>query len=380
MNEVKEDIVSLEEPKYTNEVSNQQLLMGKFVSPIDKLKIINDTEFEELIEEWLYGYIAPKYGGIEKIVRIGGAGDKGRDVIAYKTFDTGNPEETKWDNYQCKYYNAPLTPSEVMVEFGKLCYYTYHKHYTIPEKYYLVSPHGVGGKLHDFIMNPNHLREELINQWDSKCKKKITSQEVEITGDFKGYVESFDFSIIDFINPSELINQYEQTIYFPFRFGGGLRELPKRPDRAPEDIEEKELLYTQKLFEAYSDHKGEDIKTLDDLNRYNFLKKHFNRQRTYFHQAEAIKVFERQTLPDGVKAFYDLKEEIYHGIIDSIYSDYEDGYERLIETSKEARKLVIGGMNILSSVVNGNDKCGICHHLANENSFEEEITWVIDDE
>ena len=54
--------------------------------------------------------------------------------------------------------------------------------------------------------------------------KKITKvEEVPLTGDFKIYVENFDFSIVDTINPGELISQYQQTIYFPFRFGGGLK-------------------------------------------------------------------------------------------------------------------------------------------------------------
>ncbi|MED4970718.1 ABC-three component system protein [Parageobacillus toebii] len=375
-NVTNEELKEIEEPKYNTRVSNYQLLVGSYISPIDRLKIISPSEFEELIEEWIYGYLRTKY---EKVVRVAGAGDKGRDVIAFEKYSKDGNDV--WDNYQCKHYNEPLKPSEIWVEFGKLCYYTYIGAYNIPRRYYLVSPQGVGRKLYDFIMKPESLKSELIKEWDKYCLKEITkTQEVPLTGDFKTYVENFDFSIVDVINPVELIEQYQQTPYFPFRFGGGLKKMPERPREAPKEIKQEEVIYVRKLFEAYSSHKKQKITSLDDLKAHKILLKHFNRQRIYFYQAEALKVFERDSLPNGVNAFDELKDEIYHGIIDTVYSDYKDGFERVKATTQQARNLVISGENIFSSFITGNDKCGICHHLANEEDLEEEITWVIDDE
>jgi hypothetical protein len=375
-NVTNEELKEIEEPKYNTRVSNYQLLVGSYIPPIDRLKIISPSEFEELIEEWIYGYLRTKY---EKVARVAGAGDKGRDVIAFEKYSKDGNDV--WDNYQCKHYNEPLKPSEIWVEFGKLCYYTYIGAYNIPRRYYLVSPHGVGGKLYDFIMKPESLKSELIKEWDKYCLKKITkTHEVQLTGDFKKYVENFDFSIVDVINPVELIEQYQQTPYFPFRFGGGLKKMPERPREAPKEIKQEEVIYVRKLFEAYSSHKKQKITSLDDLKAYKILLKHFNRQRIYFYQAESLKVFERDSLPNGVNAFDELKDEIYHGIIDTVYSDYKDGFERVKATTQQARNLVISGENIFSSFITGNDKCGICHHLANEEDLEEEITWVIDDE
>ncbi|WP_257207797.1 ABC-three component system protein [Priestia megaterium] len=377
---VTEKMSQITEPKYNLNISNQQLLMGNYIPPIDRLKIISPDEFEELIEEWIYGYLIPKYNKVEKVIRIGGAGDKGRDVIAYTTYSK-DPKKAIWENYQCKHYNGALAPSEMWVEFGKLCYYTYIGDYSVPNKYYLVSPQGVGGTLHDLIVNPNKLKSGLIENWDKKCLKGITkTKQVKLTDEFKTYVENFDFSIIDSISPGELIEQYQGTIYFPFRFGGGLQKLPKRPDKAPEEINKKELLYVKKLYDAYSSHKNSKINNINDLKNYKVLMRHFNRQRTYFYQAESLKVFERDTIPEGLNTFIDLKEQIFHGIIDVVYEDYDDGLERLKATTQVARNLVIGGGNILENFINGNDKCGICHHLANEEDFEEEITWVITDE
>ncbi|MGG3662495.1 ABC-three component system protein [Bacillus gobiensis] len=374
-----ENLTEITEPKYNTKISNEQLLMGNYISPIDRLKIISPNEFEEMIEEWIYGYLIPIYGKVEKVVRIGGAGDKGRDVIAYITYSKDSTNAI-WENYQCKHYNGPLAPSEMWVEFGKLCYYTFIGDYSLPKKYYLVAPQGIGGKLHDLIMKPDTLKSELIKNWDKKCLNNITkTKQVPLDGKFKNYVEKFDFSIIDSVTPAELIEQYQKTIYFPFRFGGGLQKNPNRKNQVPEEVCEKELLYVKKLFNAYTDHKKEKINNIEDLKKHKILRSHFNRQRTYFYQAESLKVFERNTIPNGIGAFNDLKDEVFHGIIDVVYSEYVDGLERLKATTQEAKKLVIGG-NILASFINGNDKTGICHHLANEEDLEEEITWVIKDE
>ncbi|WP_242308349.1 ABC-three component system protein [Bacillus cereus group sp. BfR-BA-01524] len=371
-----EELVEIEEPTYNTRATNYQLLVGNYIAPIDRLKIISPNDFEELIEEWIYGYLRTKY---EKVVRVGGAGDKGRDVIAFEKYSKDGNEV--WDNYQCKHYNAPLAPSQIWVEFGKLCYYTYINAYNIPRRYYLVAPQGVGGKLYDFIMKPKTLRKELIKEWDRHCLKKITStKEVKLIGDFYKYVENFDFSIVDVIDPIKLIEQYQQTNYFPLRFGGGLKKMPERPKQAPSEIKQEEILYVRKLFDAYANHKKKKITSLEDLKSYNFLLNHFNRQRIYFYQAESLKVFERDSMPNGINAFDELKTEVFHGIVDTVYTNYQDGFERIKAATQQARNLIISGENIFSSLINGNDKNGICHHLANEENLEEEIVWVMDDE
>jgi hypothetical protein len=371
-----EELVEVQEPRYITKVTNFQLLVGSYVRPNDKLKIVSPDEYEEIIEEWIFGYLHNEY---EKVVRVGGAGDKGRDVIALVK-DSRDGKEV-WDNYQCKHYDAPLAPSQMWVEFGKLCYYSYIGAYNIPRKYYLVSPHGVGGKLYDFILNPATFKTELIKEWDNYCLKKITkTKHVPLTGAFKKYVDEFDFSIVDVINPIEFIQQFEQTSYFPLRFGGGLNKMPERPKSAPDEISQNEMMYVKKLLNAYGSHKKRQINSLEDLKIDKRLWSHFNRQRMYFYQAESLKVFERDSMPNGVHAFEELKEEIFHGIIDTVYSEYQDGFERVKATMQQSRTLVVSSENIFSHFVNGNDKSGICHHLANDEGLEEEVVWVMDDE
>jgi hypothetical protein len=55
--------------------------------------------------------------------------DKGCDVV-------GIPQvgSLEWANFQCKHYDHPLMPSEVWVELGKVCFYTYIGDYSVLER------------------------------------------------------------------------------------------------------------------------------------------------------------------------------------------------------------------------------------------------------
>jgi hypothetical protein len=63
---------------------------------------------------------------------------------------------------ECKHYSNALTPSNVYLELGKLCVYTWRGDYTVPRRYRFVAPLGVGTKLHDMLRKPEELRKELI--------------------------------------------------------------------------------------------------------------------------------------------------------------------------------------------------------------------------
>ena len=92
---------------------------------------------------------------------LGGAGDKGRDVVGY----LGDPQTAcEWDSYQCKHYDHPLMPTDIYTELGKLCVYTNRGDFTVPRRYRFVAPRGVGVKLHDMLRNAEKLREALIGR------------------------------------------------------------------------------------------------------------------------------------------------------------------------------------------------------------------------
>lgn len=235
-----------------SDITNQQILYGLAITipAIDLLTLFSPLEFEVFIQEWTSGYLYSKQG-YKKVYRNSGAGDKGRDVVAWLD-ETGD----KWDCYQCKHYVSPLKPSEVWVEFGKLCYYTFKKDYSVPSKYLFATSKGLGPLLKSYIQNPIILKKNLIQNWDSKCKTQITdTEEVELTGVFKKYVEDFDFSIVEFLDPLEIIEQHRMTPYYAPRFGGGFNKF-RDESTTPAEIQDSELRYITKLLEAYSEEKG----------------------------------------------------------------------------------------------------------------------------
>ncbi|HZW40399.1 MAG TPA: ABC-three component system protein [Ignavibacteriaceae bacterium] len=356
------DLCEPEEPKSIGLLTNQAILTGTPIPAINRLKIISDDEFEDIIREWVSGYCKSKY---IKIRRSGGANDKGRDVIGFIN------EEGEYENYQCKHYDHPLAPSDIWIEIGKLCYYSFKGDYNLPHKYFFVAPLGVGPTLGDLLQRPMELKTKLFEQWDNKCKKLITSvKEIVLTKKLKDYIESIDFSIFTFLDPQELIEQHKQTNYYATRFGGGLQ---KRYKPVLNEFTENEysLRYIEQLFEAYSDHINNEINSLVMLSQYKEQYLHFNRQRECFYWADALNQFSRDHLPPDSHCFEDLKEEIYQGIVDVSNEIHQSGYLNIKKTTHEAKIIQIQS-NALLSVVQTQDRIGICHHLANENR----LIWV----
>lgn len=140
------------------------------IAPIDKVHIMDEDSFEHFTLEWLYGCKKDKYSSI---MRIGGAGDKGRDVIAYR-------KDGGVDYFQCKHYNSALAPSNYYLELGKLCYYTYTKDIPLPKSYYIVASNDIGPTLQDLLDNSAQLLSSLLDNWDTYCRFKITKSTMDI--------------------------------------------------------------------------------------------------------------------------------------------------------------------------------------------------------
>ncbi|SFF07254.1 hypothetical protein SAMN05428981_11446 [Bacillus sp. OV194] len=365
MNQEK-DILDIDEPEVKIKLSNTDLLLGKTIEPIKRLQVISPDDFEDLVREWSCGYLKDNYA---KVRRCGGAGDMGRDVIGYVEYD--KRKNLVWDNFQCKHYNSALSPSKVWIELGKLCYYTFIGEYSVPRKYYFVTPNGISTKLSNLIDNPIKLKKQLVSEWNDKCRTKITAgKNIDLVGDLLQYVESFDFTIIDDIDPQKLIEQHAETRYFFYRFGGIHKTRPE-PLEPPKNINANEVLYVKKLLEAYSDNHKSIIKDISNLSEHVAYHQHFLRQRKSYYSTDSLMRFERDTLPPGVNAFDDLKQEVYDGIIDTIESKHVDGFERVKEVCRVARSLNTPSYPLHSSI-KGNDLVGLCHHLANE----DKISWV----
>jgi len=351
-------------PSHTGMLSNQDILFGAPMAAIDRLKIFSPDQFEDMTREWVTGYLM-KTGEYVGCKKCSGSGDMGRDVIA-------NVDDTIWDNFQCKRYDAPLSPSSgVNSELGKLMYYTWKKMYTLPRRYYFVSPEGAGPAFNQLIENPANLKQQLLDNWDKHCKDKIGKQPIEMTDELRAHIGSIDFSIILSYDPQQLIDEHAKTLYYAARFGGGLQKRRNVATDVPMALQIKESVYTGQLLAAYTDFTKKTITAVSDLTGNEELENHFNRQRLGFYSADSLDQFSRDTLPPDVDYFEDLKNEFYTGVIDIAQSTYGNGYERVKATTNFAKSLAITASPLVNQL-RVDDRVGICHHLANENR----LTWV----
>lgn len=336
------------------------VVAGVPIPPIERIRIFSAGQWEDFILEWVDS-IRDQYGSVE---RCGGAGDMGRDIIA---FDKANP--AIWDNFQCKHYKAGLAPSDIWIELGKLVYYTYTKEYTYPRRYFFVAPHGAGTRLSNLLRRADKLKAQLIDNWDAHCKTGITTKaEVELNAEVRAYLDTLDFSIFEAVPPLRIIDQHAQTRWYATRFGGG---LPARPKVAPPPatVADHEVTYVRSLLDAYGEHLKCTVLSVADLSDHGDVKEHFNDARLEFYSAEALRAFSRDTLPPG--AFEELQDELHGGIKDEMRATHSDGYQRVLSVVKTAKLLPITD-HALKERLSLIDKGGICHQLANDGK----VRWV----
>ncbi len=332
------------------------------LTPLKLIQTYSPDDWEAFIEEWAEGFDPP----YKQVVRIGGAGDLGRDVIGHLT----DPMVRPWscDIYQCKHYAHPLQPAESYVELGKLCVYTHRCDYPVPRLYRFVPPRGVGPGLYNLLNYPDKLRAQLIANWEQYCRKEISkAEEFPLTGSLRAYLDSFDFSIVGFLQPSEILKQHERTRYWHRRFR---IDPPVRPPRsvAPQDIQSHEMRYLTSLLGAYSDYLKRPV-TFADLDGVPSLLKHLKQSRGYFFCAEALDRFSRDHFAPG--AFNEVKVHVYDGVVDVSMMPHADGLACILEVMKQAAGMALPPSD-LHPYVWPADRKGICHHLANDGA----LSWV----
>lgn len=333
---------------------------GLPIPPIERIRIFSAGQWEDFVLEWADS-LRDQYGFVEQ---CGGAGDMGRDIIA---FDKNDP--AIWDNYQCKHYKAGLAPGDIWVELGKLVYYTYINEYTYPRKYVFVAPQGAGTKLSNLLRMPDKLKAQLIDNWEKHCKQGITSTAVvELDVALRLYLDALDFSIFEAVPPLRIIDQHATTRWHATRFGGGLPARPKVV-APPATIATHEVMYVRSLLDAYGDHLKCDLPTVADLDAHDDVREHFNDARLEFYCAEALRAFSRDTLPPG--AFEELQSELHGGIKDEMRSVHPNGYRRVLSVVKTAKLLPITD-HALKERLSTYDRGGICHQLANDGK----VRWV----
>lgn len=331
------------------------------VAPIERVRLFSDEQFESFIAEWAVSCIKPQ---CKEVYNLGGAGDMGRDVIG--EFDDGS-----YVYYQCKNYDHALAPAEMYVEIGKLCYYTYTGDIPVPTKYYFVAPYDVGPKLLGFIKNPDKFKQELINNWDRKCKKEISDKgEIALDDNLRYYIEHFDFSIFACHTMHAIIEEYRKTDYFFFRFGSPTPPARPAASLPPDKVDPIETRYIEKAKRAYALSKHLDpakdfCATSGEANSF------ISSQRKIFYIAESLRQYSRRLYPDG-EVFDALKDEVLSAVSDTVEMDYPDPLTRLRTTLTNAASAntTANPLDYELHVVRNDDRKGICHHLVNDSRID----------
>jgi C-terminal domain 6 of the ABC-three component (ABC-3C) systems len=321
-------------PKVLNDIAPKKpdsahaashVAVGVPISKSARLQLFSASEWEGFVEEWASSLKARYFA----VKRHGGAGDKGIDVAA---FTDKKYFQAPWDNYQCKHYDHALRPSDIWIEIGKLVYYTFTD--TVPRSYFFVAPKGVGTTLSKLLMNPTRLKESFFENWTQYCQDKLTSKgSVPLEDKLKPYAEQFNFGIFDSVSAVTLIEQHATTPFHAVRFGGGLpmRPLPGVP---PPNVQPRESRYVEQLYGVYSEAAGRQLNSRALLATAPVLEQDFQRQRERFYCAEALRNFARDNVPEG--AYEALKEETYHGVIDTCENSHPTSLARLRETLNQS--------------------------------------------
>lgn len=346
-------------------ITSQQVLIGKQIDPIHRIKIMSPDDWEILTEEWLD--IKPEYHSIE---RIGGAGDMGRDVIAYIDNPKDNPTSYQWDCYQCKHYGTPLSPSHIWTEFGKIIYYTFKKEYPVPNVYYFVAPQGIGMSLSSLLKDAVKLKKAVKSNWEKYCQSKITqTTSILLMDDLLEYFNGFDFSIFDKIIPKTIVQEHKRHSNHLTTFGGGL--LARKSIEIPPIETDKKLRYVEQLVKAYDSDSLESIENVESIEN-TIYNRHFTDSRKSFYNAEELRTLTRDNLPEEV--FGKFKNDIYDGVINTVENKFDNGLIKVKAVEDKSVEVEIDS-SPLKDACRPIDRKGICHHLIND----KKISWIEDE-
>ncbi len=324
------------------------------LEPLKRLHCMDEDTYEELVSVWAYSCLN-KY---QQVYRIGGAGDKGRDVIAYL-----DCSKKIFDLYQCKHYDHSLSYSDLRGEIGKLITYTFKKDFPIPNKYYIMCPNGVSQSFLDLKDNNTcQLADSIINDWDEIKTKVGKKHSIDISEELKTYIQKFDFSIITYKDENTFIEEFRQSPYYFYYFGGGFNLIKRRRITVPSNLQECESHYIKHLLDAYSENSGYQVTEANINGKY---EKHLSLSRSNFYSAEEVRLASRQASPPDTDEFERLKVNIELHVGIDMLEEYEDGYEKVNRITNLAKNYD-AETSLIKNILDSNSKAGVCHHLANE--------------
>lgn len=315
---------------------------------------LTDTGLEQFVRDWA----AVMTQGYIEVQRFSGAGDMGRDVVGFLTTAR---HQGPWHNYQCKQYGRNLPTASALLELGKILYFSDLGEFTVPARYSFVAPRGVNRNLERMIFNPSELRDAMIAKWNEYCASKIVDgQVIALTGTLRTMVENFDYGNVFRISVDDILADPAAKPILAKRFGAD----PGPPPRGivPSDIESRELPYVSQLIAAYGDREGKTYTGHSEVANHVKYGPHIQNQRERFFEADAFSRFYRDNTFE--EELNDLRDEIYHGVIDKHGEAHIDALGRVDAVMSQAA--IVQPAGPLARHARVPVKQGICHHLVND--------------
>jgi len=335
-------------------------LQGPPVPPQIRIAAYSDIEWERFIEEW----VAALQSAYVCVRRFGGTGDEGVDVAGFKT-EQGF--EGAWDCYQCKHYDHPLGPAEAFAEILKVFVHASKGDYLLPDAYRYLAPQECGTKLTKLLSKPSRLKAEFLSAVDSNpgWVGGWTPQQV---ADAKSLAAVTDFSIFGSIPLREVLDLHASTRYHAARFGG---PLPARPPIGlpPDVLDAREVRYVDQLVEVYVEAHPGVLFPRDSLASDPVVGDHFRRQRESFFSAEALRVYARDSVPEGT--FEALQDDLHRGVVEVEQAPHPSGMDRLTDVLQAAIAVQLDRHRLIEQTGPG-DRKGMCHQLAND----DRLHWI----
>ena len=336
---------------------------GKPLTPVQIVHFYSPNEWEEFVTEWVYAI----GGSYKQVKRLGGPGDHGVDVAA---FNTQEGLEGSWDCFQAKHYKDALTFSDAFPEILKIFHGAVARYYCLPDRYVFVSPNGCGQRLNTLLSTPTKLKEKFLENFNKKITDSTTGFDEETLKSIGVLVESTDFSMFQSLELHKMIDACSGTKYFAARFGTPLPQrspIPKPPKTPKTD----ETVYVRKLLDIYQEQDSVSCADINAVSTHPKYSSHFQRQREDFYSAEALRLYARDSVPDGTYEL--LQDDVYAGVIDTAEAEYKSGMDRLRAVLSQSGQLDLSAHALIAqSTIK--DRKGICHQLAND----DKLTWVID--
>lgn len=335
-------------------------LSGPPISPMARISLYDDVEWERFILEWVHALKA----GYVQVKRFGGAGDKGADIAAFKT---ANGLEGAWDCFQCKHYDDPLAVSDILPEILKIFVATVGGECVLPDTYQILAPRGCSTQCGRTLSSPEKLKKKFLDQLvgDTPLVKGLTA---ELVSSVRELANATDFSMFRSVELTDVLELHETTCWHSDRFATALRPRPAHVP-APGDLAAHEGRYVQQLADVYAEAHPEENLRPESLAANPKVGERFRRHRENFYKAESLRVYARDSVPPGT--FERLQDDIHSGVIDVVEDDHPSGLRRLTSVLSLVGQLDLSRHRLIA-VVEIDDRQGMCHQLANV----DRIRWM----